>query len=47
MKSRNKNIMMIIKNNVGENKQSWYSKLKYDLWADRITSKQDIKENPF
>jgi hypothetical protein len=38
--------MAIIKMMVGDNKKSWDSKLKYALWADRIT-KKSIGHNPF
>jgi hypothetical protein len=31
--------MNIIKKVMGENKRSWDSKIKYALWADRITTK--------
>jgi hypothetical protein len=38
-KSRNKNLMNIIKKVVGENKKYWDRKIKYAVWADRITTK--------
>jgi hypothetical protein len=37
--SSNKNLMIILKKIVGENKRSWYSKIKHALWADKITKK--------
>jgi hypothetical protein len=45
--SSNKNLMNIIKKVVGENKRSWDSKLKYALWADRITTKTSTGRTPF
>lgn len=44
--SSNKNLMMIIKKIVGENK-SWDSQLKFTLWANKITRKQATRKNPF
>jgi hypothetical protein len=38
-KYSNKNLMNIIKKVFGENKRSWDRKIKYALWADRITTK--------
>jgi hypothetical protein len=38
---------MIIKKIVEENKIIWDSKLKFVLWANRITSKQSIGKIPF
>eukprot|EP00253_Pinus_taeda_P032088 PITA_32088 len=38
--SSNKNPITIIKKIVGDNKRSWDSKIKYALWADRITKKK-------
>eukprot|EP00253_Pinus_taeda_P017139 PITA_17139 len=38
--SSNKNLITIIKKIVGDNKKSWDSKIKYALWADRITKKK-------
>jgi hypothetical protein len=37
----------IVKKIVGENKRSWDSKIKYALWADRITKKATIGKSPF
>jgi transposase InsO family protein len=45
--SSNKNLMNIIKKVVGENKKSWDSKIKYALWADRITTKTSIGRTIF
>jgi transposase InsO family protein len=39
VESNNKNLMNIVKKIVGENKKAWDSKIKYALWADRITTK--------
>jgi hypothetical protein len=46
-KSTNKNLMNILKKVVGENKKSWDSKIKYAIWADRITKKHSIGKTPF
>jgi transposase InsO family protein len=45
--SSNKNLMTIIKTTVGDNKKSWDSKIKFSLWADRITKKSAIGKSPF
>ena len=45
--SSNKNLMTIVKKIVGENKKAWDSKIKYALWADRITKKASIGKSPF
>ena len=45
--SSNKNLMNIIKKVVGENKKSWDSKIKYVVWADRITTKTSTGRTPF
>jgi hypothetical protein len=39
--------MTIVKKIVGENKRSWDSKIKYALWADRITKKAATGKSPF
>jgi hypothetical protein len=45
--SSNKNLMTIVKKIVGENKRSWDSKIKYALWADRITKKAATGKSHF
>jgi transposase InsO family protein len=45
--SSNKNLMNIIKKVVGENKKSRDSKIKYVVWADRITTKTSTRKTPF
>eukprot|EP00253_Pinus_taeda_P034527 PITA_34527 len=45
--SSNKNVITIIKKIVGDNKRSWDSKIKYALWADRITKKKVTGKSPF
>ena len=45
--SSNKNLMTIIKKIVGDNKKSWDSKIKFALWADRITKKGSTGKSPF
>jgi hypothetical protein len=39
--------MEIIKKKVGDNKKAWDSKIKYVLWADRITKKSATRKSPF
>ena len=39
--------MTIIKKIVGDNKKAWDSKIKYALWADRITKKSSTGKIPF
>jgi hypothetical protein len=36
-----------LKKVVGENKKSWDSKIKYVVWADRITTKTSTGKTPF
>ena len=45
--STNKNLMSILKKTVGDNKRSWDSKIKYVVWADRITKKNSTGKSPF
>ena len=45
--SSNKNLMTILKKIVGNNKKSWDSKIKYALWADRITKKSATRKTLF
>ena len=45
--SSNKNLMTIVKKIVGENKKAWDSKIKYALWADKITKKYSTGKRPF
>ena len=46
-KSSNKNLMTILKKTVGNHKRSWDGKIKYALWADRITEKSASEKTPF
>ena len=39
--------MTIIKKTVGDNKKSWDGKIKFALWADRITKKGATGKSPF
>jgi hypothetical protein len=39
--------MNIVKKIVGENKKDWDSKIKYALWADRITTKTSTGKTTF
>ena len=45
--SSNKNIVNSIKKILFENKRSWDTKLKFALWADRVTIKKSIGTSPF
>lgn len=46
-KSSNKSMVRIIKKLLEENQRSWDSKLKFALWADRVTNKRSIGTSPF
>ena len=39
--------MTIVKKIIGDNKKSWDSKIKFALWADRITKKSATGKSPF
>jgi len=45
--SSNKSLIGIIKKLVEDNKKNWDSKLKYALWADRVTIKISTGNSPF
>ena len=45
--SSNKSLMTIVKRIIGDNKKSWDSKIKFALWADRITKKSATGKSPF
>jgi hypothetical protein len=47
VESSNKNLMTILKKTVGDNKRSWDNKIKFALWADRITKKSATGKSPF
>jgi transposase InsO family protein len=47
VESNNKNLMNILKKTVGDNKRSWDNKIKFALWADRITKKSSTGKSPF
>ena len=47
VESSNKNLMNILKKTVGDNKRSWDNKIKFALWADRITKKSSTGKSPF
>lgn len=46
-KSTNKNLIRIIKRLMEDNQRAWHTKLKSDLWADRITPKRSIGNSPY
>eukprot|EP00253_Pinus_taeda_P009480 PITA_09480 len=45
--SSNKSLIRIIKKLLEGNKKNWDSKLKYALWANRVTVKRSIGNSPF
>ena len=45
--SSNKSLIRIIKKLLEDNKKNWDSKLKYALWADRVTTKKSTGNSPF
>jgi len=45
--SSNKSLIRIIKKLLEDNKKNWDSKLKYALWADRVTIKISTGNSPF
>ena len=47
MESCNKSLINIIKILLEDNKKAWDSKLKFALWADRVTTKRSLGVSPF
>lgn len=45
--SSNKSLIRIIKKLLEDNKRNWDSKLKYALWANKVTTKKSIGNSPF
>jgi hypothetical protein len=45
--SSNKSLVNIIKKLLEDNKKAWDSKLKFSLWADRVTTKRSLGISPF
>jgi hypothetical protein len=45
--SSNKSLIKIIKKLLEDNKKAWDSKLKFALWADRVTTKRSLGVSPF
>lgn len=45
--SSNKSLIRIIKKLLEDNKRNWDSKLKFALWADKVTTKKPIGNSPF
>jgi hypothetical protein len=45
--SSNKSFIKIIRKLLEDNKKSWDSKLKFSLWADRVTIKKSTGTSPF
>jgi hypothetical protein len=41
-KSSNKSLIKTIKILLEDNKKAWDSKLKFSLWADRVTTKRSL-----
>jgi transposase InsO family protein len=46
-KSSNKSLIKLIKILLEDNKRAWDSKLKFSLWADRVTTKKSLGTSPF
>ena len=47
VESSNKNLVRIIKKLLEYNKKAWHTKLKYALWANKISTKRAIGMSPF
>jgi transposase InsO family protein len=47
VESSNKSLIRIIKRLLEDNKRAWDSKMKFTLWADRVTKKRSIGISPF
>ena len=45
--SSNKRLIIIIKKLLEENKKAWNAKLKFALWADKVSTKKSIGTSPF
>ena len=45
--SSNKSLINIIKRMLEDNKKAWDSRLKFSLWADRVTTKRSLGVSPF
>ena len=40
-------LVRIIKNLLEYNKRAWHTKLRYSLWADKVSTKMAIRMSPF
>jgi hypothetical protein len=47
VESSNKSLINIIRRILGDNKKAWASKLKFDLWANIVTTKRSLGISPF
>jgi hypothetical protein len=47
VESSNKSLIKIIKKLLEESKKTWNAKLKFALWADRVSTKKSIGTSPF
>eukprot|EP00253_Pinus_taeda_P029859 PITA_29859 len=47
VESTNKTLMKILKKTIVESQRDWDSKLKFSLWATRVTSRISIGKSPF
>jgi len=45
--SSNKSLINIIKKLLEDNKKAWDSRLKFALWAERVTTKRSLGISPF
>ena len=46
-KSSDKRLVRIINKLLEDNKKAWHAKLKFALWADRVSTKKSIGTSPF
>lgn len=46
-KSKNKNILIIIKRTIDENKKNWHKSLVFSIWEDIITYKASLGTSPY
>jgi hypothetical protein len=47
VKSSNKGLIKLVKRLLEDNKRAWDAKLKFSLWADRVTTKKSLGISPF
>ena len=47
VESSNKRLVRITKKLLEDNKKAWHAKLKFALWADKVSTKKSIGTSPF